>query len=578
MTPMATSQYDRQLRKILQRGQYIPPEKIDEAANLATQENKSLAQVLVERRIMEERDLIRAIAKEIKLPPIDLTRIRFEEAILECIPQDLASYYQVIPISKIGNLLTIAVANPFDIVKLDELKIVSGCELRMVISTEMTIKETISQAYDKSAKQMEEFMDSLGDISGSLEQVEVEEDEDIDLAEITGEKEGSPVVKLVNMIIFQAIKDKVSDIHIEPFEKRIRVRYRQDGVLKETINPPKRMHNSIVSRIKIMSGLDIAEKRIPQDGKFQLRVEGRQVDFRVSTLPMIHGEKVVLRILDSSSLALSLDTLGFEEKALNDIRTAIKNPYGMILVTGPTGSGKTTTLYSSLREILSVQDNVITVEDPVEYQIEGVNQVPINDKRGLTFAAALRSILRQDPDKIMIGELRDLETIEIAVKAALTGHLVLSTLHTNSAAASITRMIDMGVDPFLVSSTVILVAAQRLGRRLCQECKQPWEDWDKEELLRQGWLEEDFEKELHMFKPIGCNRCVFGFKGRFPILETLPMNTEIRKMILAGASEIDIHERAVEMGMQSLRRVAVLNVIKGVTSIEEVLRVTAGGH
>ena len=355
--------------------------------------------------------------------------MKFDDEILDTIPKDLAVYYQVVPISKLGNTITVAVANPFDILKLDDLKIVTGCEIRPIASTEMAIKATINLAYDKTARQMEEFMDNMED-GMDMEEVEAEAYEEVDLADISGENEASPVVKLVNMLIFQAVTDKVSDIHIEPFEKKVRVRYRKDGVMKEAMAPPKKMLNGIVSRIKIMCGLDIAERRIPQDGKFQLRVQGRQVDFRVSTLPMIHGEKVVLRILDSSSLALSLDSLQFEEKALGDIRKAVNNPFGMMLVTGPTGSGKTTTLYSSLNEILSIEDNVITVEDPVEYQLDGVNQVPINDKRGLTFAAALRSILRQDPDKIMVGELRDLETIEIAVKAALTGHLVLSTLHT----------------------------------------------------------------------------------------------------------------------------------------------------
>ena len=570
---MAQVQFDRKLKRILQKGNYLDESKLEEAMEIAEQEDKSFLQVLIERNFIDESTLLAAISKEIGIPPINLDRVKVEQEILDCIPEDLANYHNVLPIAKLGNTLTVAIANPFDVLKLDDLKRAVGLDLRFVLSTEYSLKQAISRAYDKSSQQMEEFLTTLQEEGEyNLELAGEEEDEDIDLDQIQG-NEKSPVIKFVNMMIYQAIKEKVSDIHIEPFEKRIRIRYRIDGVLKETTAPPKKMHNAIVARIKVMSGLDIAERRIPQDGKFQLKVEGRQVDFRVSTLPMIHGEKVVLRILDSSSLALSLDSLGFEEKALKDIRRAIKAPYGMILVTGPTGSGKTTTLYSSLKEILSVQDNIITVEDPVEYQIEGVNQVPINEKRGLTFAAALRSILRQDPDKIMIGELRDLETIEIAVKAALTGHLVLSTLHTNSAASTITRMVDMGVDPFLVASTVLLVVAQRLGRKLCPDCKEPYEP-DPEVLEEVGVTEEDLASNPTFYKAVGCSRCAYGYKGRFAILETLPMSDTIRRMILQGKTELDIQEQAIKEGMQTLRRVCLLNAMRGKTSLEEVMRVT----
>lgn len=573
---MAQTQFDRKLKRILQKGNYLEEAKLEEAMERASQEEKSFNEVLVERNYLDEKTLIAAVAIEMKIPPIDIARLSYNEQILECIPQDLANYYKVIPVSKLGNTLTVAVSNPFDILKLDDLKIATGLDIRPVISTEMAIKTAIGKVYDKSAQKLEEFMETLSDDGLDMELTGDDADEDLDLSEVSGD-EKSPVIRFVNMMVFQAIKDGVSDIHIEPFEKKIRIRYRTDGMLKEANAPPKKMHNAIVARIKVMSALDISERRIPQDGKFQLRVEGRQVDFRVSILPMIHGEKVVLRILDSSSLALSLDTLGFEDKCLRDIRDAVKTPYGMLLITGPTGSGKTTTLYSSLKEILSVQDNVITVEDPVEYQLDGVNQVPINEKRGLTFAAALRSILRQDPDKIMIGELRDLETIEIAVKAALTGHLVLSTLHTNSAAATITRMIDMGVDPFLVASTVLLVAAQRLGRRLCGECKQEYEP-DQAVIKDLQITDEDMESGPTFFKPVGCSRCAYGYKGRFAILETLPMTEGVKRMIIQGMTEMDIHQKGEEEGMLSLRRICLLNALRGVTSLEEVVRVTVGGH
>ena len=375
-------------------------------------------------------------------------------------------------------------------------------------------------------------------------------------------------------MVYQAIKEKVSDIHIEPFEKHVRVRYRQDGVCHEAFKPPKALLNSIVSRIKIMCGLDIAERRKPQDGKFQIKMEGRQVDFRVSILPTVHGEKVVLRILDGGNLALSLDSLGFETAALKDFQEAIASSYGMILVTGPTGSGKSTTLYSAVKEILDDKLNFVTVEDPVEYQLYGVNQVHVNEKRGLTFAAALRSILRQDPDIVMIGEIRDTETINIAIKAALTGHLVLSTLHTNDAPSTITRMIDMGVDPFMVSSATLLVSAQRLARRLCKYCKIPAGELPAERLRNIGVMEAQIEG-AEVFKPGGCPRCKNGYAGRFALLETMPMSEGIRRMIIEGKSALALKNEAItNHGMITLRQCAIRNALRGVTSIEEVLRVT----
>jgi type IV pilus assembly protein PilB len=356
-------------------------------------------------------------------------------------------------------------------------------------------------------------------------------------------------------------------------EKTIRVRFRNDGKMRETFTPPRKMLNSIVSRIKIMSALDIAEKRRPQDGKFQIKMEGRQVDFRVSILPLVHGEKVVLRILDAGNLALRLDILGFEEQALADFKDAVESPYGMILVTGPTGSGKSTTLYSAVKEVMTDSDNFVTVEDPVEYQLAGVNQVQVNPKAGLTFAGALRSILRQDPDVVMIGEIRDSETIEIAVKAALTGHLVLSTLHTNDAPSTITRMVDMGVDPFMVASSTLLVSAQRLCRKLCPNCREPFEA-PPERLLHIGFTQEEIDAGMELYKPKGCPRCSQGYSGRFALLETLPMSDEIKRIIVEGGSAVDIKEEALRQGMITLRRCAILNAMRGKTSIEEVLRVT----
>jgi type IV pilus assembly protein PilB len=564
------AKFDKRLKGILTKAGLVDGKDVDVAIQEALDGKKPLSTVLVERKLVEERALIGSISREMNIPPIDLAKIEVSTEALESLPPDLAEYYGVIPVARLGNLLTVAVSNPFDVLKLDDVGLVTGCQLMPVVSTEETIKNCIDRFYRSNEQEMEDLLDDMADPELEITSNEPEEDDNFD---ITAESGDSPVVKLVNMIIYQAIKNRVSDIHIEAFEKKIIVRYRQDGILYEALTPPKKMQNAIVSRIKVMSDLDIAERRRPQDGKFQLRVDGRQVDFRVSILPVVHGEKVVMRILDSSNLTLDLDSLGFEEKALEDFRNAIAAPYGMILVTGPTGSGKSTTLYSALKEIMSVEDNIITVEDPVEYQVEGINQVPVNAKRGLTFAAALRSILRQDPDKILIGEIRDLETIEIAIKAALTGHLVLSTLHTNDAPSTITRMADMGVDPFMIATSTVLVSAQRLCRRLCTDCRTEVEV-PAERLISLGLNEDEIKGNPVLYEAKGCQRCAAGYKGRFALLETLPMSEAVRRIVIDGGSAIDIKKTGLEEGMVTLRRCGMLNAIRGNTSIEEVLRVT----
>ena len=563
------AKFDKRLKNILVKRGFIEEGAADEALSDSLSKDKSFTDVLVDGNLLAERDIISAVSLEMGIPPIDVNKVSVNGAVLERLPKDLAMYYGALPVANVGELLTLAVSNPFDILKLDDVRLVTGCEIRPVVSTERSIMAAINRYYDRSEAAMADLM---GEISPEMEMVTEQEDEELDLAEVNSED--SPVVKLVNLIIYQAIKEGASDIHVEPYEKKLRVRYRQDGILRETISPPKKMQNSLISRIKIMADLDIAEKRIPQDGKFQLKVEGRPIDFRVSILPTIHGEKVVMRLLDSSSLTLTLDVLGFEERALTDFRQAIKKPYGMILVTGPTGSGKSTTLYSSIKEILNTQDNITTVEDPVEYTLDGVNQVPVNAKRGLTFAAALRSILRQDPDIVMIGEIRDLETIEIAVKAALTGHLVFSTLHTNDAPSTVSRMLDMGVDPFMISSSVILLSAQRLARKICDECKEPVADLPPaDQLLEMGYTEEEIPG-LEMFAPVGCNKCANGYRGRFALLETLPFTENIKRMVVNRESALDIKKMAMEEGMVTLRRAGLMNVARGTTSLEEIVRVT----
>src|ERR1041384_6123075 len=484
----------QRIRKVLVKHGVLDEAKADEAAALAEKENKSYADTLLEHDMIDEMGYLSAISLETNIPPVDVEKSANDEDALQIINQELATYYCVLPLSKIGNVVKLAVGKPCDILKLEGGRTLTNCDLRPVVSSERSIRKAIYKAYNRDALQMEQVLDDLSENTSdsSVELKKEQEEETMDLSAISDESGESPVIKLINMLIAQALKMGASDIHLEPYEKRVSVRYRADGVLKEQLAPPKSMVNSIISRIKIMSNLDIAEKRVPQDGKFQVRFEGRQVDFRVSFLPTIHGEKAVLRILDSTSLNIGIDNLGFEPVAEKAFRQALSASYGMLLVTGPTGSGKSTTLYASLREVLDPEENGCTVEDPVEYQLEGVIQVPVNVKRGLTFAVALRSLLRQDPDTIMIGEIRDFETADIAVKAAVTGHLVFSTLHTNDAASAITRLVDMGIDPFMVASSTILVAAQRLCRKLCDRCKQPVDSIPLfEDLLKMGFREED---------------------------------------------------------------------------------------
>ncbi len=560
--------FDKRLAQTVKRSGEIEQAALDDAIAAAERDRKPLFDVLVRGNLVEEKNLLGIVAIETGLSPIDMDRVSLGREYLELIPQATAETHKVFPIAKIGTTLTVAIVDPFDVVELDHLSLLLKCDLRTVLASERAMTSAIRRLYAGDARELEALMGDAGD---EIElKTDSQVDDDVDLSDVSGET--SPVIKLTNTLIANAVRDGASDIHIEPFENKLRVRYRQDGVLREVLNPPRQLAGSIASRIKIMSGLDIAEKRKPQDGKFQVKLDGRAVDFRVSTLPVVHGEKIVMRVLDNSNLAKSLDTLGFETKNLEDFRKAIAAPYGMILITGPTGSGKSTTLYSSVRELYSDEINFITVEDPVEYQLDGINQVPVNPKRGVTFASALRSILRQDPDTILIGEIRDAETIEIAVKAALTGHLVLSTLHTNDAPGAISRMVDMGLDPFLVATSVVLVAAQRLCRKLCTHCRELVKI-PPERLIALGFKPEEADGAT-LFGAKGCNRCNQGYRGRFAILETLPITDGIKSMILEGKSAIEIKKQGMRDGMVTLRRSAILNSLRGNTSVEEMLRVT----
>ena len=543
--------FDRGIEQVFRKRDVVSFQALERATSLADETDLSLAEALLRIGAIKESWLIALIAKETGIPPIDLEKVEPEPRALEKLNEELARHYDALPVACLKDELTVAVANPFNVMQLDELSLVTESKIHPVVSSERAIRAAIEQVYAPQPEDEETF------------NLTPSEDSNI-----------SPVMRLVNQLILQGLLHSASDIHIEPFERTSRVRYRIDGQLVERRGFPRQMHSSIVSRIKVMSQLDIAEKRVPQDGKFQMLYEGRRIDFRVSTLPSVYGEKAVLRILDSQDLAVNMGQLGFQLSSLKTFREAIHAAYGMILVTGPTGSGKSTTLYSAVREILSPTANFVTVEDPVEYQVDRVVQVPVNLKRGLTFSSALRSILRQDPDVIMVGEIRDKETANIAVKAAVTGHLVISTLHTNDAASAIDRLVGMGVDPFMVSSSLILVAAQRLVRKLCDHCKRPEKSVTEELLFRAGFLDDEIDG-LELYQPDSCVNFTNGYKGRFAVLECFPIDEAIRTMIVERASVTDIKKYAIEtLDMLTLRRAGLLNVMRGRTSLQEVLAVT----
>lgn len=570
------SSFDRRIQKVLVRNNLISKEKLqDIIQNNGKQADKSLADTLLDEQLLTQEELLSSIAKDLDIPPIRLERVTPSQEALDLMTAEMARHYTAIPVSKIRNLVTMAVANPFDLQTLDDLERLTSCKIRTVVAPEKTITRTIEKCYGDSKEEIEQLFESSGDQT-ELEFQQEQEEETVDLSDLASTAEDSKVVRLVNMIIRKGLKEGASDVHIEPYEFKTRVRYRKDGILHTELTPPKSLHAALVSRIKIMSQLDIAERRIPQDGKFKMQFEGRQIDFRVSTLPTVHGEKVVMRLLDSAGLALDLDDLGFEDSSLKSFRKAIHEPWGMILVTGPTGSGKSTTLYSSIQEVMSPSENIVTVEDPVEYQLDGIVQTQVETKQGLTFAKALRAILRQDPDTVLIGEIRDQETAEIALEAALTGHLVLSTLHTNDAPSAIPRLIDMGTDPFMVGSSLNLVSAQRLLRELCEECKRPMEDPPSEDyLLEVGFTQEEIDKDLTLYEPVGCNQCTGGYDGRFAVLETMEVNEQLQRKIVDGATANDLKHYALEeLGMLTLRRGALLNVMRGKTSLEEAVRIT----
>jgi type IV pilus assembly protein PilB len=582
MATSATAATDR-IGDLLVREGLITPVQLNAALQDARQNNTRIGYSLIKLGFIAESDLTRMLARQYRVPAVDLERVNVDPKIIKLVAAELAQKHVVLPLRRVGRTLTLAMANPIDVAAIDAIKFSTRMEIEPVVVGEYTLKNHLTRYYPEEVKVdvIEEREQS--NLTAILDQIESdddlevieERDEEINIAQMQQAVEDAPVVKLINGILTDAVLKGASDIHIEPFEKEIRVRYRIDGALHEIMKPPMKMKAALTSRIKILSALNIAERRVPQDGRIKLKMKKKVVDFRVSTLPVIFGEKIVLRILDKGNLTFDLTQFGFEPKALKDFMSGIMNPYGMVLVTGPTGSGKTTTLYSALSKVNTEEVNIMTAEDPVEYNIYGINQVLVRNEVGMTFAAALKAFLRQDPNIIMVGEIRDIETGGIAIKAALTGHLVLSTLHTNDTASTITRMIDMGLEPFNVAAALNVLTAQRLLRRVCVKCKAPTTYPD--EFLDAAGLTDE-QRGTQFFKGKGCEVCNgSGYKGRAGIYEVLAMSTEIRRAIMRGASSDELREIGIEEGMLTLRMDAMLKASRGTTTLEEVIKETAAG-
>jgi len=536
--------------------------------------HQRLGYLLVKQGAVSELDLTRVLARQYRMPAVDLARTQIDLKLLPLIPAELAAKRMVLPLRREGRTLTVAVADPADQGLLEDLKFITRFDLFPVLAGEHTLRGLIEKHYETGDEQLQTILKEMEGVGDDVEVVEEEDEEATSAAALQAAVDDAPVVKLINGILTDAVKRGASDIHVEPFEHEMRIRYRIDGALVEVMKPPLKMKAALTSRIKILASLNIAERRIPQDGRLKLKMGSRVIDFRVSTLPVLFGEKIVMRILDKGNLTLDLTKFGFEPKAEENLMKAILNPYGMVLVTGPTGSGKTTTLYSALQRINTIDTNIMTAEDPVEYNLPGINQVQVRNEIGLTFAAALRAFLRQDPNIIMIGEIRDLETGGIAIKAALTGHLVLSTLHTNDAPSTIIRMIDMGIEAFNVASAVNLVVAQRLVRRICSDCKAPTSYSDAE--LRALGTDIEELRKIEFQKGKGCDSCGgSGYRGRAGLYEVMAMTPGLRRLVLTGASTAEMREFAVSEGMLTLRMDGLKKIEKGITTLEEVVKETA---
>jgi type IV pilus assembly protein PilB len=565
------------LGEILVKDSLISADQLKQALDYQKKNGGRLGTCLVKMGLVSDDDITAVLSRQYGVPSINLKFYEVDPLVIKLVPQETAIRYQIVPLSRVGSTLTIAMTDPTNVFAMDDIKFMTGFNVEPVVASESAISEAIHKFYG-DVESVEELDKVMKDLAGDDASVELSaEEQEMDLATLEKAAEEAPIIKLVNLILTDAVKRGASDIHVEPYEKELRVRFRVDGILQNVMAPPMKLKDAITSRIKIMSKLDISEKRLPQDGRIMIKYlkdgKKKELDFRVSTVPTLFGEKIVLRLLDKENLRLDMTKLGFEQESLTKFERQILKPYGMVLVTGPTGSGKTNTLYSSVARLNTVETNIMTAEDPVEFQLAGINQVQMKEQIGLNFAAALRSFLRQDPNIILVGEIRDFETAEIAIKAALTGHLVLSTLHTNGAPETITRLMNMGIEPFLVATSVHLICAQRLIRRICKDCSETV-DVPVQTLIEEGFSPEE-AKTIKIQKGKGCGVCNnTGYKGRCGLYEVMEVDDEIRELVLVGASAVELKKKAIERGMITLRRSGLIKVAAGITTLEEVARET----
>ena len=565
------------LGELLTKASLITQDQLKEALRVQKETGGKLGETLIKLGFVSEEDITECLSQQFGVPSINLQHFEIDASVIKLIPADVARKYNILPVNKTGATITIAMADPTNVFAMDDIKFMTGYNVEPVVASELGIKAAIDNYYGTtSSLELKKVMEDLQTAETADLEV-LEEEDEMDVSALADSAEEAPVVKLVNLILTDAIKRGASDIHIEPYEKEFRVRFRIDGILYEIMNPPLKLKDAMTSRMKILSKLDISEKRLPQDGRIKLKIKledkNKELDFRVSILPTLFGEKIVMRLLDKDNLRLDMTKLGFEQESLTRFEEAIFKPWGMVLVTGPTGSGKTNTLYSALSKVNSPEVNIMTAEDPVEFNLPGINQVQMKEAIGLNFAATLRSFLRQDPNIILVGEIRDFETAEIAIKAALTGHLVLSTLHTNDAPSTINRLMNMGIEPFLVATATQLIAAQRLVRRICSLCKEAV-DVAPQALLNLGYRKEEIST-FTVYKGRGCEKCNnTGYKGRVGLIEVMVIDDDIRDIILSGGTAIDLKKKAMENGMITLRRSGLYKIKEGVTTIEEVVRET----
>jgi type IV pilus assembly protein PilB len=565
------------LGELLTKASLISQDQLKEALRVQKETGGKLGETLIKLGFVSEEDITECLSQQFGVPSINLQHFEIDAGVIKLIPGDVARKYNILPVNKTGATITIAMADPTNVFAMDDIKFMTGYNVEPVVASELGIKAAIDGYYGTtSSLELKKVMEDL-QTQESADLEVLEEDEEMDVSQLADSAEEAPVVKLCNLILTDAIKRGASDIHIEPYEKEYRVRFRIDGILYEIMNPPLKLKDAMTSRMKILAKLDISEKRLPQDGRIKLKIKledkNKELDFRVSVLPTLFGEKIVMRLLDKDNLRLDMTKLGFEPESLARFEEAIFKPWGMVLVTGPTGSGKTNTLYSALSKVNSPEVNIMTAEDPVEFNLPGINQVQMKEQIGLNFAATLRSFLRQDPNIILVGEIRDFETAEIAIKAALTGHLVLSTLHTNDAPSTINRLMNMGIEPFLVATATQLIAAQRLVRRICGNCKESV-DMTPQAVANLGYKKDEIGT-FTIYKGRGCEKCNnTGYKGRVGLIEVMQIDDDIRDLILAGGTAIDIKKRAIENGMITLRRSGLIKIKEGMTTVEEVVRET----